>query len=310
MIYHLDINLLRKNYKQWGPSARTCIMLSNPFEIQAYRFDLTSTANWFAKNFDQFDSLYVALMSHQLVVVRPTTESRQMVTGEFASERLLAFISRAYARRDSAARRCFYKAMSGHAWFSASARHILKSSVLLWLRHPPARARAYLRCVPAVDGSPRLVIPACKDKMEFFTKAEDLKLVDQRNLPQCLVFVSQAFPTLDAIVITTNSIITVQVTIDSAQDANESEFQKVYSNLPSSIRIGRTRCNVFVTDSEDKAKSLREQQLTIPTDIHVYSASVDIGQLDSIVTDRHMEELENAIVSSYRDYMRRIDSHW
>lgn len=224
---------------------------------------MTSSAYSFTKNFGQFDVLDAALMSHRLIVVRPKRESRQDITVEFASERLLAFISRAYAQHDSAVRRGFYNAMSGHAWFSASAGYILKSSVLLRLRHPPARD--YFPCVPAENGSPLLKIPACRDKMEFFTKADDLKNVDQHNLPKCLVPVSQTFPTLDAIVITTNFIITMQMSFFSAHDAKDIGFQRVYDNLPSTVRTGRTR-----------------------------------GQLDSVITTRRMEELENAIVSSYR----------
>jgi hypothetical protein len=307
-VRRLDIDLLRKNYTQWGPSTRTCIKLMTPIHLEDHKQALTSAAYWFTKNADQYDELKVAQMSHQLIVVRPATESRQSLTADFASQFLLTFISRAYARQDSAVRRGFYKAMSRRSWFGASdilksswfgasAGYILKSSVLLWLRHPPLEDS--LLCTPAM-ATASVEIPACRDRMEFFTEAENLKHVDQFNLPKCLVPVSPGFPTLDAIVITADLIITMQVTVASKHSANKEDFERVYKNLPPAVQHNRTKCHVFVTDSEDKAKSLREQRLTVPTNISVYSTCVNIDQLDPIVTSSRMEELENEIVSGYR----------
>jgi hypothetical protein len=270
--------------------------LKTPVELEDHKQALISAAYWFTKNANQHDELEVAQLSHQLIIVRPTIKSRQRATADFASQFLLTFISRGYARQDSATRRGFYKAMSGHSWFGASAGYILESSVLLWLRHPSTEDS--LVCTPAI-GTTTIEIPACRDRMEYFAKEKYLKNVDQLNLPKCLVLVSPAFPTLDAIVVTANFIITVQVTVSSQHSVKIGGFKKVYENLPAAVKNNRTKCHVFVTDSEDNAKSLRKKR-PVPRDISVYSTCVNIDQLDPIVTSSRMDELEDAIVRSCR----------
>jgi hypothetical protein len=283
-------------------------MLTNAVDIRMHKQALTYAAYRFPRDFDQLGKLHAGLASDPLVTVRPTIKSRQDVTAKFASEHVLSFVSRAYAQRDHAVRQSFYRMISGHAWYGAAVGHIFKRCILLWFRHPPARDR--LPCVPAGGSSPSLEIPACRDNMQFFFKEGDLKDVDepntledhvQHNLPKCLVPVSKTFPTLGAIVITGTSVITLQITVASAHDAEDAELQKVYDNLPSTVLNSRRRCHVFVTDTKDKARSLRLQQLTMPTnmDIHVYATFVNVDQLDLITTDRRMDELEDDIVSSY-----------
>lgn len=64
--------------------------------------------------------------------------------------------------------------------------------------------------------------------MVFFSKAEELENVVEHESLKCLVPVSQDFPTVDAIFLTKNFIITVQITISSTHNANSIGFEKVY----------------------------------------------------------------------------------
>jgi hypothetical protein len=57
----------------------------------------------------------------QLFAVRPKSESRQAVTVKIATDHLLGFVSRAYAKGDHAMQQRFYEAISGHAWFKTLA---------------------------------------------------------------------------------------------------------------------------------------------------------------------------------------------
>ncbi|KAH9077651.1 hypothetical protein EDB83DRAFT_2345111 [Lactarius deliciosus] len=293
----LDLNLksLRDNYDLWGPSARTCILLTNPNQVWHHRLAVASAAYEFTSNVKQFDGLNAALVSHRLFTVRPTKNSRQHVTAEFASRHLLGFVSRAYAERDRAMRLSFYKQISGHAWFSTSAGRIFETHVLIWSRY--TSAGDCLTCTRAVEASPLLSIPACGKNMEFFSKAEDLKnMVDDHERRKCLVPVSQTFPTLDAIFITHEFVITVQMTISSKHDAKQIGFDKVYQNLPSSVVAKRQKCHVFLTDTEDKANLLRTQKLTdLPKKmvIQVYSSFVSIEELDPMLTQERVEKLED-----------------
>jgi len=270
-----------------------------------HRVAVTFAADQFTKNVKQFDNLNTVLVSHRLFAVRPTKKSRQDVTVKFASGYLLGFVSRAYAERDRAVRQSFYKEISGHAWFATSAGRIFETHILLWFRY--ASAEDHLSCTPAVETSPLLHIPVCGKNMEFFSKAEDLKADDLKNVAEherakCLVPVSQTFPTLDAIVITHSLVITVQMTLGSKHDAKNIGFEKVYKYLSSKFLAKRQWCHVFLTDTEDKANSLRSQNRTeIPEkmSIHVYSAFVNMDELDSMLTKERVEKLDNDMVGRY-----------
>ncbi|KAH9035043.1 hypothetical protein EDB85DRAFT_1889544 [Lactarius pseudohatsudake] len=136
--------------------------------------------------------------------------------------------------------------------------------------------------------------------LEFFSKAEDLKnMVDEHEHQKCLVPVSATFPTLDAIVITHEFVITVQMSVASRGDADNIGFEKVHDYLPSKVLATRQWCHVFLTDTGDKANLLRRQTLTeIPEkmEIHAYSAFVNIEELDSILTKERVEELIDDMV--------------
>ncbi|KAH9064626.1 hypothetical protein EDB87DRAFT_1598434 [Lactarius vividus] len=296
-ILDLDLKSLRDNYDLWGPSARICISLVDPNRVGDHILAVASAAYLFTNNVKQFDGLNAALVSHRLFAVRPTKDSRQKVTAEFASRHLLGFVSRAYAERDRAMRLSFYKQISGHAWFSTSAGRIFEAHVLIWSRY--ASAEDCLPCTRAVEASPLLTIPSCGKNMEFFSKADDLKnMVDEHERRKCLVPVSATFPTLDAIFITHEFVITVQMTIASEHDAKKIGFEKVYKNLPSSVLAKRQKCHVFLTDTEDKANLLRRQMLTeIPKKlaIHVYSSFVSIEELDPMLTQERVVKLEDDI---------------
>ncbi len=57
--------------------------------------------------------------------------------------------------------------------------------------------------------------------------------------------------------------------------------------------------DAFLTDEEDKAENLRKNSSKLPSGIDLYSASIDIVQLDSIFTTEHVVDLNNAMVSRY-----------
>jgi hypothetical protein len=115
-----------------------------------------------------------------------------------------------------------------------------------------------------------------------------------------LVPVSQTFPGLDVIIITNESVITVQMTVARGHDAKTIGFKKVYESFtPEFLSRGRERYHVFLTDTKVKAnlaKSLREQsvvdqQLTM-MDIQLCSAYIEFGDLDSIISGELVDELE------------------
>jgi hypothetical protein len=146
---------------------------------------------------------------------------------------------------------------------------------------------------------PVLKIPACGENMRFI--AEDLGHVAALTLPVCLVPVSRTFPTLDAIVFTVDYIITLQMTVASRHDSDAIAlgFQRIYEGLPPDFLEERIWFHVFVTDTEDKAKSLRKLkvQLVEEMGIHVYSTFIDIDELNLVITLDRVDKLKEDIVS-------------
>jgi hypothetical protein len=70
-------------------------------QLEEHKEGVIIAANRFIQNRSQFIELDAALLSEELFVIRPTTESRQKVTVKFASDHLQAFVTRAYARLGS-----------------------------------------------------------------------------------------------------------------------------------------------------------------------------------------------------------------
>jgi len=292
-ILKLNVETLRGNYYSWGPSARTCISLMDDKQLVDHIDHVASAADQFTRNCSKFQDIDAVMVSHRLFCVRPTSESRQHATANFATDHLLGFISSAYAKHDHDLRQSFYNTIRGHPWFGSSAGCIFEIHALLWLRHAPAGI--CLPCTPAQDGSPPLNIPVCGKNMKRFSKVDDLThvTVDEHE-PKCLVPISQTFPTLDAIVITDKFVITVQITVASKHDAKTVGFQNVYKHLPSTLSDSRQRCHVFLTDKQENVDLLRGQKLDIPQKlkIHVYSAFLDMGKWGSILTRERVEILE------------------
>ena len=82
-------------------------------------------------------------------------------------------------------------------------------------------------------------------------------------------------------------------------DANALGFQRIYEGLPPDFLEERIWFHVFVTDTEDKAKSLRKLkvQLVEEMGIHVYSTFIDIDGLNSVITLDRVDKLKEDIVS-------------
>jgi hypothetical protein len=312
LIKRLDVERLCKNYDLWGPSARTCMSLMDGGQLEDYKRSVESAADKFTRDVGQFADLDDMSVSHRLLVLLPC-KTRRTVTATLASDHVLGFVFRAYAKRDLAARQRFYQMISRYyPWLCASARYIFETGVLLWFRYSPTED--LLSCDPALDWYPELKIPACRENMVFFSKPEALNHVDNLKLPFCLVSVSETSAAVVAIVLTEDFVITVQMTIASKHDAKSIGFEKIYEGLPPKFLEARTWCHVFLTDTEDKAISLREQRLDdvveklIETPIYFYSAFFNVDELASILTAERAEKLNDDIVSRYWQYV--IDTYW
>ena len=299
-ILGLNTEILRDSFNSWSPSTRNCLRFAEePEAICAYEQDVFRVASELIKDPSYLISLKSPSATHQIFVVRPSPKSRRIQVVEFGTNRLREIFLRAYAQQDHAVRYRFYETIRGHPWFTSPARQIFEIHVLLWFWH--THSNVSLPSIPAKTSSPSLYIPSCPENLKFFNKAEELKDISEPEKPMCLVPTSRTFPTLDAVILTSNAVITVQITITLTHDANEQEFDLIYRNLPLDLLKKRpNRYHVFITDKDINAYSLAEQNQTQILDgTLVYSVVFNVGEWGWTlpVKEKHVEALEKARVS-------------
>ena len=295
----LDNDIMCTSYKKWGPSARNCVRFARDSkEISPHAEDVSRAVSKLTMNamdltnFNDYSML-------QVFVVRPSPDSRRLRTIEFGSTHLCEIITIAYAQQKYVARCEFYKTIRGYSWFSGPAGELYKIHVLLWFLH--ARADETLPCTGAEVNLPELKLPSCPTDPKFFLKPEELAEISEPNQPKCLIPTSR-LPTLDAVVLTNDSIITVQITISPKHDTKEKGFGPIYNNLPHALKQKRpNRYHIYITDEETNAISLREQNRTeVPTQIRVYSTAIEVEDLESKVpmTHKRVKALQKSKVST------------
>ena len=295
----LNTETLRDIYNSWGPSTSNCLRFAqNPKAIGLHEQDVFRAALELTKDASNFPSFKVPLAMYWIFVVRPSPDSREIASVEFGTNRLREIFVHAYTQQDHDVRYGFYRTIRGHPWFASLAGQMFEIHVLLWFWS--SQLYDVLSCTRVTASSPSLQISSFRQNLKFFYKAEELKDINEPQMQLCLVPTSQTFHTLDAIILTSNAVITVQITIDLEHDANEQEFDLIYRNLPPALLKKRSnRYHVFITDKKINANSLREQNHTqIPNGTHVYTAAIGVDSLDSQApaTEERVDALEKAKV--------------
>ena len=295
----LNNEIMCTSYKQWGPSARNCVRFArDPKEISHHAEDVSQAVSKLTKNAIDLTS-FNDHSTLRVFVIRPSPDSRRLRTMEFGTNHLREIVVLAYAQQEYVVRYKFYKTIRGNPWFSGPVGELYKIHILLWFLH--TRADETLLCTGAEASFPELQLPSCPTDPKFFLKPEELAKISEPDQPKCLIPTSRNFPTLDAIVLTSDSIITVQITISSKHDATGKGFGLIYNNLPHDMKQKRpNRYHLYITDEETNAKSLQEQNWTdIPTETRVYSTVIGVEHLESKVQLTHdrVKALQKAKVS-------------
>jgi hypothetical protein len=203
----------------------------------------------------------------------------------------MAIISHAAATSPPHQQRVFYRYINQHAWFRAStAEYLFKKLVLTWLSSDPGAGT--LLCTSIGRPDLQVQLPACGEKQTaYFRDLDALNKMKVDSFPFCLLPRYSSLLTPDAIIITDQFIITVQVTISRTprHSARQGGFTAITDSLSTCVRDGRDWSHVFITDEEWKARSLRGQKLSgLPDNIRVYSGVYDVGQRD-IISERSWE---------------------
>ncbi|KAH9037886.1 hypothetical protein EDB85DRAFT_566732 [Lactarius pseudohatsudake] len=217
-LLNLDVGNIQRLYMKWGPSVRTCTELLLDDSESDHEDEVKDAAGEFVKDPLTIPKFNKSKVSHLLFSIRPESQNRKgrrRQISEMATDHIKMIISYAAAEATAQDRIYFYQTISTRPEFSAPADKMFKAFVLCWLYARPNVES--LRCF-ATD-QPDLEIPACEEKQTtFFDSENGLRTVNGNKLPLCLLPRSANFTTADAIVITGESIITIQVTLsDQAQ---------------------------------------------------------------------------------------------
>jgi hypothetical protein len=297
---------MRRIYKQWGPSAQTCIQLTRDTTAEArHEAAVTLAASQFVKDADFIGECFHERTPHVLLSISPRKENRQIPTADIATDQILSIISYAVADAGAQEQINFYHDLSKGTMFRASAEKILKRFVLTWL----SSDLAPLLCVPV--NPLRLKIPTCGENNTLCGHLASLKSMQLTadNLPFCFLPVPargpQTLAGVDAIILTTNSIMTIQVTTSDQYSANEGDFTEIEKHLPTITTTNgkingnslmRCHSHVLITDDEQKAKTLRRQTSGGTPDLtKVYTAVFKFGEFK--VSSEQMRTLDEARVS-------------
>ncbi|KAH9178312.1 hypothetical protein EDB89DRAFT_1166852 [Lactarius sanguifluus] len=285
-LLNLDVGNIQRLYTKWGPSVHTCTKLLHDGESD-HEDEVKDAAGVFVKDPLTIPKFNKSKVSHLLFSIRPESQNRKgrrRQIPEMATDHIKMIILYAAAEAKAQDRIYFYQTISTQPEFSAPANKMFKAFVLCWLYARPNVEP--LRCF-ATD-QPDLEIPACGEKQTtFFDSKNGLRTVNRNKLPLCLLPISAHFTTADAIVITGESIITIQVTLSDQHSAEGSGVDEINKLVPGRLKRDKLR-HVFVTNDDNMAASLRNQTFTkTPENILVYSGVFDIGR--SGVTREHME---------------------
>jgi hypothetical protein len=218
-----------------------------------------------------------------------TNSGRMIPISKFASPHIRRIVSYIAANVEAEKRIIFFQRISRQSIFASFSGNAAASTsgvlferfVLSWL----TAGSGHLDCTPAPGLSVDTVlkIPACGNERTIFwgsnTPLKDTKEhTATKEEPLCLL---PEDPTLDAIVLTVDDLITIQTTVSEKHGALPSGFKLVEE---SGIKQKRRWRHVFVTDEDSRAKSLRSQNLKdLPKGISIYSAVFNVGRSDMSV---------------------------
>jgi hypothetical protein len=232
---------------------------------------------------------------------------RMVAKAKLATPHIRKLISYEVAKVVAHERVMLFQTLSRQPMLKPAVGTLFERFVLCWL----ACGFGSLHCTRAHNsqGSDVIKIPSCpgEDRTFFFHSMTQLKNMTVTQLPSCFLPMSQAFPTIDAIILTAEHLITIQVTISNKHSANKTGFDRIREsgirkkNLATGTK-DRGWCHVFVSDTESNATALRHQTLSdVPNDIPIYSATFDVSR-----SDRSVENIEAFEVSGSFGYMQLV----
>lgn len=296
-ILNLDVNIFLKHFRKWGPSARTCIGLARgTLPETELQLNATSAARTFAK-----DPSAVTMeaptpdSSHVLFTVTPDDDSRTASTLRVATSYLSGLVMGEIAKIDVADQVTFYHRASSVPQFKGTLGYIFEKYFLVWLYsaeqadvlHCTAKSSRFKTSAESSKSKrPKRNVelsslqPLGRKKLTVINGDSNFANAKDSNTPFGWLPASRVFPSFDVVMCTDDFIITIQLTVSSTHSMKPAGFIRLKENLPARFEKARTWCHVFVTDSVEKATSLRRQRYKFAKKegISIYSAVFDVSK--------------------------------
>ncbi|KAH8979221.1 hypothetical protein EDB86DRAFT_2836070 [Lactarius hatsudake] len=230
----VDVSDLQRIYRKWGPSACTCLQLLQDGEECLHERMETKTAGDFVMDPLPITKYNESKVSHLLFSIRPENQSRigrKAQVLEMATDHIKAIISYAAADAEAQDQINFFEKISTHPDFKVPVGKMFEVFVLSWLyAHQNVEP---LSCF--ATGQAVLEILACGKKQTTFFSSK-ATLIEGNQPPFCLLPTAQNFTTADAIVITNEFVITIQVTVSDKHDAKKRGFNKIKELIPTPLK--------------------------------------------------------------------------
>jgi hypothetical protein len=166
---------------------------------------------------------------HRLFSLKPDNKDdekkRRIAIAEMATPHIQKIILQAAAAVRAQMRIKFFQKIATQPIFKPSAGVLFEKFVLSWL----ASNLGFLECTPAALGSATIKIPGCGNCEPFFFDTKNslkrVRNIEDDSPPLFLAPTAPNFATIDAIVLTAETIFTVQVTMAERHSAKEAGFQ-------------------------------------------------------------------------------------
>ena len=306
-IFRLDAKSFLRNFKKWGPCARTCIGLTcSSLTEERLQEDATIVARKFAQDPATFAmQAQSSDASHTLFTIS-LNDNRSVYTLRVSTPYLRGLVMEEIVKFDTEDQILFYHRASSMPTFRGTLGYMFERYFLVWLysakqgnallctaKHVrsatfanPLRVtrlatskRSHVAAGDQVHQVPELRLkPLVWVKMTVSNGVSFFKAAKDSDTPFGWVPALWTFPSFDAVICTKSEIITIQVTVSLGHTMDPDGFKQLKHFLPRKFQSTRTWCHVFVMDCPDHADSLRRQHHQIPEgmSILIYSAVLDV----------------------------------
>ena len=219
--------------------------------------------------------------SHVLFTVIPNID-RSVFTLMVTTPYLCDIVKKEIVKHDATHRAWFYQQASDLPQFQGTVGYVFKKYFTAWLY---SKHSDPLRCTPKFPQrsvTNLILTPVGHESVYVVSGDSAFGETEDKPLPFAWLPAQRNFPTFDAIICTSEHIITIQATVASEHTMSPKGYERLNKYLPREFGRARTWHHIFLTDCKGSATSLRRQNHKVATDhaVTIHSAVLDISKLN------------------------------